>query len=250
MNLQQIDWPPRATTQVLIGTVSLVSPISIRIQEIEGPRRSIIPQEVRNAKPLDASIHRIYSKDRDPAPSWSKVIGSKFTKESSTDVYARFQMNLADDTILPESLNSKDLGMSPVNRTDELGSVFSPTTIIGSETYVYNWLPRSHCISESTADRLSGTKSKHNYNFLIYFETRTDEVVDQDFWHKNDFIIRPPLDSTPMSQLPLDSTPLCTYTPNGTTSPSDSIPVGTKAPTLSPLTLPTNSPALSTDFPE
>ena len=46
--------PPRTTTQVRTGTGPSVPPISIGSQNIEDTRQSIIPQEVRNAKPLDA----------------------------------------------------------------------------------------------------------------------------------------------------------------------------------------------------
>ena len=59
--------PPRDTTLFCIGTVSFVTPISIRSQNIEGPRRPIIPQEVRNSKPLDASIN-VFSEHRNPMP--------------------------------------------------------------------------------------------------------------------------------------------------------------------------------------
>ena len=51
--------PPRTTTQVMTGTGPSVPPISIGIQKIDGTRQSIIPQEVRNAEPLDNSINII-----------------------------------------------------------------------------------------------------------------------------------------------------------------------------------------------
>ena len=171
--------PPRATTPVQICNGHSVPPISIRSQEIEGPMRSIIPQEVRNAEPLNASINIISSKNRDPTPTWSKVRGRKFINESSTDVYVCIRMNIASDTVLRESPNFMDLGLLFVNTTDELRSVFYPTTRIGSSTHGPNWLLCIHCISEATADRVSGIKSKHNYNFKSVFETRRDKVVDQ-----------------------------------------------------------------------
>ena len=51
--------PPRNTTQVWTGTGTSVSPIIIGLQNIEGPMRPIIPQEVRNFDPIDASINKI-----------------------------------------------------------------------------------------------------------------------------------------------------------------------------------------------
>ena len=49
-----------------------------------------------------------------------------------------------------------------------------------------NWLPSGHNISESTADRVSGTKAKNHDNFKSEFETRRDKMVDQDFGRQND----------------------------------------------------------------
>ena len=73
--------PPRTTKPVWNGTGTSVPPISRGIQNIEGPRRPIITQEVRNAEPLNASINIIPSKHRDLTPSWSKAIVSKITKK-------------------------------------------------------------------------------------------------------------------------------------------------------------------------
>ena len=57
-------------------------------------------------------------------------------------------------------------------------------------------------------------------------------MLDQDFGRQND----------PMSRPTLDSTPIGTDTTNGTTSPIDSIPVGTKMPEPMPMTRPTEFP--------
>ena len=73
-----------------------------------------------------------------------------------------------------------------------------------------------------------GSKAKNYYNFKSEFETRKDKVVDQYFRRKND----------PMSQPSLDSTHLGMNTTNITTSPSDSIPLGTKSTKPTPLKLP------------
>ena len=68
--------PPRTTTQIRTGTGPSAPPIITRSQNIEGPRRSIIPHVVSNANPLDTSINIIPAKHRDPTPSWSKLIDS------------------------------------------------------------------------------------------------------------------------------------------------------------------------------
>ena len=177
--------PPRATTPVRTGTGPSIPPISIGSQKIEGPRRPIISQEVRNGDPLDAYINRTPSKHRDPTPTWSKVICRKITNESSADVHARGRINFGSETVLSVIPNFMDLGLSSVDTTDELGSIFASTTIIGLAKHGSNWLPRSHCISEATADRARGTKAKNYYNLKSEFETRRDKVVDQYFGRQN-----------------------------------------------------------------
>ena len=181
-----VGMPSRTTNPVWIGTEPSVFPISIRIQEIDSPRRYIIPQEVSSADPLDASTTRISSKHSASLPISSKVIGSKFTNESITDVYARGQRNTMSDAVLSKIPNFMDLGLLSVNTTDELGFVFAPTTTTTLVTHGSNWILCSHRFSVATSDRVSGTKSKQNYNFKSFFESRTDEVVDQYFWRQND----------------------------------------------------------------
>ena len=66
---------PRLTTPFRIGARPFVSPTSIGSQEIDIPRRSIVPQEVRNSQPFDTSVNEISAKNSDPALTWSKVIG-------------------------------------------------------------------------------------------------------------------------------------------------------------------------------
>ena len=78
--------PPRTTTQVQTGTGTSVHPIIIGRQKIEGPRPSIIPQEVRDTEPPDSSINRIPAKHRYPTPSSSKIISSKTFTNKSSDI--------------------------------------------------------------------------------------------------------------------------------------------------------------------
>ena len=135
-------------------------------------------------------------------------------------------MNLMRDAVLTERPNFMNLWLSSVHISDELGSVFIPTTRIRMPTDGSNWLLPGHCIGEVTADRVSSTGSEQNYNTKTDFETRRE---NQDFGRQNNY----------MSQPPSDSTPLGTNTTNRTTSPNDLIPVGTKTPEPTPLTRPT-----------
>ena len=123
---KNVGIPPRATAPVRIGTGPSDPPISIRSQDIKGPRRYIITQEVRNSEPLDASINIISSKHRYLTPIWSKVIGRKFTQKSRADVYKRSRMNLASDTVLSKSPNLMDLGCRPSKQQMNSGPSSTP----------------------------------------------------------------------------------------------------------------------------
>ena len=100
------------------------------------------------------------------------------------------------DTVLTESPNFMNLGLSSVHTSDELGYIFIPTTIIGRPMIGSNWLPPGHRIGEVTADRVSGKRPEKNYNPKRYFETRRGGVVNQDFGRQNNSISRPLLDFT------------------------------------------------------
>ena len=65
-----------------------------------------------NAQPLDTYINIIYSENRDLAPILSKVIGRKFSDESSADVNLRCGTNLTCDAVLADSTNFANLGLS------------------------------------------------------------------------------------------------------------------------------------------
>ena len=142
------------TSPVRIGGSTTVYPTNTGSQDIIIPRGSIGPQEVRDDQPLDTSINGIYFKHRDPAPTWSKVIGRKFSDESSFDVYSRCRMNLTSDAILTKIPNFMNMGLSSIHTSDELGSVFIHTTRIIILTDGSNWILPGHRINEVTADKV------------------------------------------------------------------------------------------------
>ena len=129
-----------------------MSPISIGSQNIEGPTRSIILQEVRNTEPLDAFINRSPDKHRNITPTWSKVIGSKTFPNESVEVYARGRKNFGSYIVLSKSPNFMDFGLWFVNTTDELRFVFITTTLTQRLKDGSHWIPSGHDISEATVD--------------------------------------------------------------------------------------------------
>ena len=164
-------------------------------QEIGSPSGSIGPQEVRDVQPLDTPINVIYTKHREPAQNFSKVISRKLSDKSSADVYLRCRTNLTRDDVFTESPNFMNLGLSSVHTSDELGSVLFPNARIGRPVDRSNWIPPGHLIGEVTTDIVSRTRSEQNYISKNDFETRRE---NQDFGRQNYSMSRPPLDSTPL----------------------------------------------------
>ena len=148
-------WTTPRNGNTAIGSVRLASPVRIGesttgsssrtgSQAIISPRGSIGPQWSRDAQTLDISINGIYSEHTDPAPTWRKVIGRKFTNKSSANIISRYPMNLTCNAVLTESLNSVNMGLSSVHTTDELGYVFIPTTRIRTPMNGFNWIQSGH----------------------------------------------------------------------------------------------------------
>ena len=153
-------WSTRLTNPVWIGGSNTGSPSRTGSQYIIIPRGSIGPQWIRDAQPLNTSINGIYSKNMGPSPTWIKVVGQKFTKESSADVKLHCWKNFGSDAIHTKSTTFVNLGLASVHTSDEIGSVFIPTTRIRLPTDGSNWLPTSHRIGKVTDDRLSRTGSE------------------------------------------------------------------------------------------
>ena len=122
----------KLSSPVWIGGSTTSSPSRIASQYIISPMGYIGPQWIRESQPLDTSINGIYSKYRDSAPIWSKVICYKFTDKSRSNVNLRCRMNLMHDAVLTKSTNFMNLGLSSVHTSDKFGSVFIPTNIIGT----------------------------------------------------------------------------------------------------------------------
>ena len=143
----------RLTSPVRIYGSTTDSPNRTGNQDIISPRGAIGPQWSSDADPLDASIRVFPAKYRDPTPIFSKLIGRKFTNKFSTDFNSRCQMNFGSDAVLIESPYFVNLGLTSMHTSNELGSVFVPTTGIGTPTDGSNWILVSHSIGEVAADR-------------------------------------------------------------------------------------------------
>ena len=216
---------PRFNSPFWIGGGTSVSPTRMGSQEIGSPSGTIGPVEVRNAQPFHVSVIGSSAKHRDPAPTFSKIIGREISNKSRANVYPLFRKNFTCEAVLTKSPNFMDLGISSVHASDELRSFSIPATRIGRAIDGSNWLLSGYLIGEVTADIMSRTRSEQNYSSRTDFETRRE---NQDIVRKNIFMSRPPLDSTPFGA----------NTTNGTTSPIDLIPVRTKIPDPTPQTVP------------
>ena len=185
------------TTPVRIGVAPSVSPTRMGSQEIGSPSGSIGPQEVRDAQPFENSINGIYTKHKNPAPTFSNVFSRKLSDESSANVSLHFHINLTCDAILIKSPNFMNMELLSVHTSDEPGSVFIPSTIIRRQKDRSNWLPPGHLIGEVIAEIMSRTRLEKNYCAKTDFETRWE---DQDLGRQNNSMSRPPLNSTPLGK--------------------------------------------------
>ena len=143
-------------------------------QDIISPRGPISPQWSRDADPLDASINGFPAKHRYPTPIFIKEIGRKCIDESSADVNSHCRINFSSDAVFTKIPNFVNMWLASVHTRDEHGSVFVPTTRIGTPTNGYNWLPTRYIIGKVTADRVNRTGSELDYNAKNDFETRRE----------------------------------------------------------------------------
>ena len=150
---------PKSNTQVLNGTGTSVPPIFIRIQDVGSPRGSIGPHKFSNTHSFKTSINRFSPKHGHPMPIFSKAIGRKTVADKSTDVNSRCGMDFGRNSIVAESPNIMDFGLSPANTPDKIKSIIFPTTRVGRLMNGSNWLRPRHDIEEVTAERVS--KKKH-----------------------------------------------------------------------------------------
>ena len=95
-------------------------------QYITSPWRSIILQKGSNANPLEAPINKFSAVHGHPTPISSKLIGPKKVSGEIADVYAHENMHCASNSIVSESQDFMDLGLSPANTTDTLSPSSSP----------------------------------------------------------------------------------------------------------------------------
>ena len=140
-------------------------------QYIVSPRRSIIATKARNAEPLEAPINRISAVHGHSTSIFSKLIGPKTVSGEIDDVYARKRMDFASNSVVAESPNLLDVGMSPANTTDKLKSVIGPATRGEGLTDISGWLTSRHGCEEVTVGRVSEAKAYSDYIKNSEFET-------------------------------------------------------------------------------
>ena len=140
-------------------------------QDIVIPKRSIIATEARKAEPLDAPINRILAVHGHPTSIFSKVIGPKTVSGESANVYARKRMDFASNSVVAESPNFMDLGLSPAHTTGDLKSVISRATRIEGLKYSSDSLASKKGIEEVTFERVSEVQAYINYIKNLEFET-------------------------------------------------------------------------------
>ena len=111
------------------------------------------------------------------------------------------RMNFKDDPVQTQTPQLTNLGFSTINALDEKFSLSTPATIIRRPTDGSHWSAPDHVFGEATEVGTSAAKSDHDYNFKTEFQ----------IWKVNKEFQRQKI---PMSQPPLDLTPIGTNTTN------------------------------------
>ena len=138
IDMNTVGVTPRSTNLIRIGTGTSASLIQLRRQDIDSPRVSVGTQKSRNSHPFKTSINQSSPEHGHPTPIFSKVIGRKTVHDKSADVYARKRMEFGSNSVVSESPNFMDFGLSPANTPDKLKYVIFPTTRFGILTKASN----------------------------------------------------------------------------------------------------------------
>ena len=83
----------------------------------------------------------------------------------------RGRVDFESSSVVSESPNVMDLGMSPSNTTDKLNSVIAPTTRVEGFTHGSNWIASRYDCEEVTVGRVSEAKVFSKYIKNNEFET-------------------------------------------------------------------------------
>ena len=112
-----------------VATARLTSPVQSyhsttdfpsrnRNQEIINLIRTVSLQWIRNAEKLKTSINGFFAEDRFLTPNFSKVVGCKFTDESSVDVNSCCGTNFRSNAVFIPNTNFINLGITSINTTN------------------------------------------------------------------------------------------------------------------------------------
>ena len=119
------------TSPVLIGIVATYPPCGPNASlQVANKHYSSSPGLVGQTQKLEAVFDGKFPDDLDSTSISSKVIGHKISNGSSGDLYTRFRMNFADDTVKNQTPQFMNLGLSTINAFYESSALINPTTII------------------------------------------------------------------------------------------------------------------------
>ena len=172
----------RSTSPVQIWHSITDSPIRNRNQEIINPIGPVSPQWISNSKKLKTSINGFFAQERGFKPICSKLVGCKFSDNSSVNVNLRCEMNFVSNAVFTQNPNFINIRLVSVNTIYKLGSVSVPTTRVVRPTSSSDCIRHGHYIEETTADIVSKTIANSNYILKSGFETMREI---QDFEQEN-----------------------------------------------------------------
>ena len=134
---------------VMIGIIGTTPPCGLNIrQEVWNKRQATFPGLVRQSQKLNAVVDRKLTNNLD----------SKLSNCSRRDLYTRFSMNFAADTVQTQTPQFVDLRISTINTFDEGSGLSTHTTKTWRPTDDANWSAPYNIFGETTVVGVSETK--------------------------------------------------------------------------------------------
>ena len=143
--------------------------------------------DLRKYNKFDTWVDVKFTNNLVTPPIFTEVLCDKLSDSSIRDVYTRFQVNLAVDTINIPAPQFVYLEISTIGLLDKGTSLWTPATRVGRHTDVAHWSVLDHIFGKTTVVR-DAVSAKSDYDYETDFEIWREK---QKFEHQKSFTCRP-----------------------------------------------------------
>ena len=125
---------------------------------------------------LNASIDRKFSNDPISPPISTNILGDKLSNNYRRDLYTRYRLNLATESVNPVAPNILNHGLSAVNVLDKSTRIWIPNTRNISFPDVTHWsmegsaLGKGAAVGDDVVDKSDYSEENNKTDFEIWME--------------------------------------------------------------------------------